>query len=74
MNCMPLTPSPAEHHDQLVELAKTEARRLRQEAVREFDYGTGSLTRSASRLQAALKRHAALRGLHQGAAVSSSAG
>lgn len=73
MNGLHLTPFPAERHDELMDLAKAEARRLRQEAVREFDYGAGSLARSARRLQAALKRHAALRGLPQGPSVTASA-
>lgn len=58
---IPLTPSPAERHAQLMDQAMAEARRLRQEAVRDFDAGAGALARSARRLHASLKRHAALR-------------
>jgi hypothetical protein len=44
-----------------MEMAKADARRLRREAVRDCDYGVGSLGRSARRFQAALTRHAAWR-------------
>jgi hypothetical protein len=50
-----------EQHAWWMDLAKARASRLRREAVRDFDFGAASLARSARRLHASLKRHAALR-------------
>lgn len=56
-----LPPASLDTHALWMDLAKNRASRLRREAIRDFDFGAAALARSARRLHASLKRHAALR-------------
>ncbi|GAB4089314.1 hypothetical protein [Hydrogenophaga soli] len=65
-----LPPASLDAHALWMDLAKTRASRLRREAIRDFDFGAAALARSARRLHASLKRHAALRAGAQAATPS----
>ncbi|HEX5783575.1 MAG TPA: hypothetical protein VFY35_02500 [Burkholderiaceae bacterium] len=65
-----LPPASLDAHALWMDLAKTRASRLRREAIRDFDFGAAALARSARRLHASLKRHAALRARAQAATPS----